>query len=91
MLKITDIDPNAKPLPNPDNLALLERQFDKAIRDAAEHHRWPAIVQNGRDTCTQAEVDIMVDRYRAAGWKVARGMQSERAAIDHPNRTPPTQ
>jgi len=68
---------------DPDRLALLESQFDAAIRDAV---KWPVVVEHKRDGVTDAEVEHVAARYRQNGWLMETGQSTERVLIDHPAR-----
>lgn len=86
MLKPSDIDPN-KPMINTKRVADLEEQFDTAIRQAQNRGTWPAKVSNELDSTTPAEIEFVAEKYRVEGWKVVTGNPTERALIDHPDRT----
>jgi len=66
------------PALKPEIRALLERQFDEAIRRASEagEWAWPACVPSRRDGVSTLEVEQVAELYRAAGWTVICGYTS---------------
>lgn len=66
-----------------DIYALIEAQFDEAIRKSADANVWPAVVPLVRDGASLEDVDKVIAVYRDAGWDVWTGPRY-RAAISKP-------
>lgn len=64
----------------------IEDRIDTALRNAERGGAWPAIVETPRSGWPTVVVDLVLEAYKAAGWKVeVRPMPGVVCKIMHPD------